>query len=753
MILENSSFPEDTRVWMESTSLIADGYSVSLVCPTGKSRRYYEIVDGVHVYRYPAVWELSGFWGYIYEYGYSLICAFVLSLWIRLRHGFDAIHIHCPPDLNCMLAIFHKMLGCKFVFDLHDLSPELYQAQQNNQGSPLVKKALLYFESLACRHADVLIATNQTQQMVQCERGGAAPQRCYIVRNGPNELFTRDDIEPLPELQIPGKTIIGYVGTMGRQDGVDYLIRALELLSRQRQDFHAYLVGRGSALSGLKQLVLDLRLETLVTFTGFVPFQRIPRYIASFDICATPDPSNPYNDSCTTIKTMEYMALGRPTVAFRTPENQLSAGESAVYADDVPHFATLLSQLMDDPVQREAMGLLAKRRVRERLAWKYQSRALLEAYSDLFNGRVRKVTRIISTSESFDTGRIEPERQSLGPCLADYQLPVRFCYGGSLGNFLQEQLERDLTNARLSRAFRNFYNLRPMIPGPVRRWAQSQRNRKLTMSQDWYIPPGLAEEIRKLESPLPSIWPNAAEFALVVTHDVEEQRGFDHMLAIASMEERLGLRSCWNIVPFKYTVDFGLLRELQQRGHEVAIHGYNHDGRLFSGKGIFDSRIAAINQVATDWGAKGFRAPMVHRNLSWMQALMVDYDCSCFDVDPFQAMPGGVSGIWPFQVGKLVELPYTLPQDHTLFVTLKENSTRIWQDKLKFIRQHHGMALMLTHPDYLLSGNLLQLYEEFLVHALSQGPTWHVLPKDMANWFQKLHPDSQPRSKSLSIAS
>jgi peptidoglycan/xylan/chitin deacetylase (PgdA/CDA1 family) len=273
------------------------------------------------------------------------------------------------------------------------------------------------------------------------------------------------------------------------------------------------------------------------------------------------------------------------------------------------------------------------------------------------------------------------------------------------------------------------------MPMSFRRRMQGVRNRQLKVSDRWYIPRGLEEFLLTLESPVETIWPSGLEFALVLTHDVEEQLGFDYILKVAEEEEKLGLRSCWNLVPYKYRIDTGVVRELKARGHEVAVHGYNHDGRLFLYKSIFDSRLPSINRAIEQCEATGFRAEMVHRNFEWMQSLNIEYDSSCFDVDPFQAMPGGVGGIWPFRVGKFVELPYTLPQDHTLFVSLGETTTRIWAEKLAFIRKHHGMALMLTHPDYLCLQNGLQLYLAFLNEVLENGRPWHVLPREMARWF------------------
>ena len=205
---------------------------------------------------------------------------------------------------------------------------------------------------------------------------------------------------------------------------------------------------------------------------------------------------------------------------------------------------------------------------------------------------------------------------------------------------------------------------------------------------------------------------------------------------LAKMEERLGFRSAWNIVPHKYPVDRGLLEDLKHRGHEIGVHGYNHDGRLFESRRLFSRRAELINQAIESFGSTGFRAPMVHRNLQWLQALDIDYDASCFDVDPFQAMAGGVGGVWPFFAGKFVELPYTLPQDHTLFVSLGETTPRIWIEKLAYLRKLAGMAMLITHPDYLDTPERLEIYRIFLEHLAEQTDCWKALPREAASWWR-----------------
>ncbi len=395
MLLENESVPDDNRVLLEAEALVAAGFDVTVICPTGESRKSFEMIGGFRAYRYPKPMEIDGLFGYALEYGYSLVAMFAISLYVLLRRGFDAVHVHTPPDMTAMIAIFYQFFGKRFVFDHHDLSPELYLARRGDDRPNMVYRALLFFERLACRRADRLIATNETQRSIQVRRGGADRRDCHIVRNGPNDFFL-DDVRPRAELRQSGRLLLGYVGVIGIQDGVDCMVRVLHELKHRfhRQDFLAVIVGSGPAIGDLKRLAGELDVADLIHFTGMIPFPSVPAYIASFDICFTPDPSNAYNDSCTTIKTMEYMALRKPTVCFCTRENELTAGDAAIYAanNDIVDFARATLRLMDDPELRRSMGEIARARIDSGLSWDQQVVELLALYNDLF-GLQPRMTR------------------------------------------------------------------------------------------------------------------------------------------------------------------------------------------------------------------------------------------------------------------------------------------------------------------------------------------------------------------------
>lgn len=386
MLLENNSYPDDVRVQLEATALSEAGFQVTVICPTGESRKRVETIDGVRAYRYPCPWEIGGFWGYMAEYAYSLAATSILSLWILWRHGFDVVHSHTPPDIYVLIGRFYQMLGKRYVHDTHDLSPELYVAQRGGQGNSTVSKVLLWFERWACRSADRVISTNETQRDVQIDRCGADPDKCHIVRNGPSERFLRD-VVPNDFIRSKASFILGYVGVIGVQDGVDCLVRMLKHLRSDlgQDDFHAVVVGTGPALATIQRLASDLGVSDLLTFTGYLDGDDLLRTIAAFDICVTPDPSNPYNDSCTTIKTMEYMAMSKPTVAFDLPENRLSAGDAGVYAsgNDEMQLAELTRDLMGDAQRRAQMGSIGRERIETTFAWNHQRENLVSLYSTL----------------------------------------------------------------------------------------------------------------------------------------------------------------------------------------------------------------------------------------------------------------------------------------------------------------------------------------------------------------------------------
>lgn len=383
MLLENNPYPHDGRVRREAQTLVEAGYQVTVISPAPPGERLYETVDEVRVVRYRAPRERDGFIGYLLEYGYAMTITFFLTLLVSVRYGFDAIHAHNPPDTFVFVALWYRMLGKKFVFDHHDLAPEMYDARFPRSANPIVHRALLALERLTFRNADHVIATNESYKAIAIDRGGLPEERVTIVRNGP-EPGRVQSVLPDADLRTRGATIIGYVGELAPHDGVDYLIRALAHLVNglERQDFHCVVVGTGTSLPSLRQLASDLGIARFVTFTGWISDEQLMRYLSTADICVDPDPSNPFTDRSTMIKMTEYMALGKPIVAFDLPEHRRTAEGAALYArpNEESDLAEKLVELMDDPELRREMAEIGLRRVETELGWPHQQRRLLEAY-------------------------------------------------------------------------------------------------------------------------------------------------------------------------------------------------------------------------------------------------------------------------------------------------------------------------------------------------------------------------------------
>lgn len=303
---------------------------------------------------------------------------------------------------------------------------------------------------------------------------------------------------------------------------------------------------------------------------------------------------------------------------------------------------------------------------------------------------------------------------------------------------------------RLSPLKRFYYALKPFLPRlltcSLRRLHAAQARARFPLGWpiearyvhfQWEVMRQLLLLTQKRTLTFRSFWPDGQPFALVLTHDIETQKGQDNVRAVADLEESLGFRSSFNFVPERYPLNQGLIRELKDRGFEVGVHGLNHDGKLFSSYTEFNKRAQRINQYIQSFDAAGFRAPFTHRNPEWMQLLDIAYDLSFFDTDPYEPLPGGSMSIWPYMMGRFVELPYTLPQDSTLLMVLGEKTPKIWLQKTEFIKKYHGMALVNTHPDYLKDGADWNIYKEFLQTMQEQKGYWHALPVEVAQWWRR----------------
>lgn len=406
MLVENR-FPADTRVRNEASTLVDNGFKVTVLALRNPGEQPREVVNGVTVYRIPRLTlfeKLPGaesslvkrlinkvlvVVGYFSEYAYFTGSCLALSLYVAIREGVDVVHAHNPPDTLVVVGAVNKLLGKKFVFDHHDLSPELYMSRYKT-GEDIVTRVLGFLEKCSVKLADVVIATNESYRAHDIARHSIDPEKVFIVRNGPDLRRVRL-LEPDRGLQAMNKTILGYVGAMNPQDGVDHLLVALGHLVHdlKRRDFYCVLIGDGDSRVALEAQAKQLGIADLVFFTGFIPDEDLVRYLSSADICLDPNPSSPLNDVSTWIKVMEYMALAKPIISFDLKETRTSASDAAIYVtpNNEAEFAKAIARLMDDPAQRRMMGEFGKARVQRELSWQVTSRNLVQAYDRLFGRR------------------------------------------------------------------------------------------------------------------------------------------------------------------------------------------------------------------------------------------------------------------------------------------------------------------------------------------------------------------------------
>ena len=403
MFVENH-FPGDVRVKNEADMLTSAGYAVTVIGLKGKKDTVSSlVVDGIQVYLIPRVtlfnktrkdnptgfqklWlRLVSLMGYMWEYGYFTSACFVMSLYVAMKHGFDVIHAHNPPDTLFLVAAVYKPFGKKFVFDHHDLCPELYRSRYTAENGFLTG-LLGLFEKGSLGLADVTIATNESYRQIQIERGGVKPENVFVVRNGPN-LQRVAARTPSERLRRMNKSILCYVGALNPQDGVDYLLRSLRDLVYKlgRKDFYCVIMGNGDSLEDLRNLAKELNLEGYVELTGYVSEEDLMSNLSAADICVDPDPSSPLNDVSTWIKIMEYMAMGKPIVTYDLKETHWSAQDAALYVkpNNELEFAEAIALLMDRPDLRAQMGEFGRQRIERELKWDIVGQNLVHAYARL----------------------------------------------------------------------------------------------------------------------------------------------------------------------------------------------------------------------------------------------------------------------------------------------------------------------------------------------------------------------------------
>ncbi len=389
IIVQNLPVPFDRRVWLEATTLQRAGYAVSVICPKMKGfNRSRETLDGVDIYRYAMPFDPNSRLGFVAENLWAWCRAAILTMYIALfGRGFDVIHACNPPDTYWAVALFWKLARKRFIFDHHDLSPELYDVKFGGAPVGVVSRLLHALERVTFAIADVAIATNDSHKRIAVERGRMDPDRVFVVRSGPDVArFT--EYPPDPTWRQGKDYLVAFLGEMGTQDGVELLLEAVAgLVDGGRDDFHCVLVGGGTHRAALMKHAEALGIEDRCTFTGVVSNDDLCRILSSADVGVDPVPRNMWSDKSTMNKIVEYMFFGLPIVAFDLAEARVSARDAAAYArpNSVEDLGATLAALLDDPERRAAMSEYGRMRLREELAWEHSAPYLLDAYRSVFS--------------------------------------------------------------------------------------------------------------------------------------------------------------------------------------------------------------------------------------------------------------------------------------------------------------------------------------------------------------------------------
>jgi glycosyltransferase involved in cell wall biosynthesis len=398
IIVQNLAVPFDRRVWLECQALAAEGHQVTVVCPKDDGDPEYEVLNGIELHKYPGYAPGGSKVGYLAEYAYSFLATTRLTMRARRSGRFDVMQACNPPDIFWPLAMALRAIDrTRFVFDHHDLCPELYESRFPH-GPRLPYRVLRALERRTHRTADHVISTNESYRDLALTRNGKLPADVTIVRTGPDPERLRRG-PAYPELRRGRRYLLAYIGVMGPQDGVDNVVRAADVVVNQlgRDDIAFTLIGSGDCFDELVALRDELGLAGHVEFTGRAPDELVKRILSTADAGLSPDPLNPLNDLSTMNKTMEYMAFELPVVAFDLRETRISSGEAGVYVqpNDVHEYAKAIVELMDDEPRRLKLGMLGRERVERELAWSYQARAYLGVYRGVLgSGQARRVLGI-----------------------------------------------------------------------------------------------------------------------------------------------------------------------------------------------------------------------------------------------------------------------------------------------------------------------------------------------------------------------
>lgn len=385
ILSENRIYPNDVRVQPHAECLRDDGYDVTVISPGAKGYAWHETVHGIRIYRFPFFQAKDSLFSYFIEYATATFFLTAFTFWVWIRHGMDILLSYNPPDIVFILGLIPRLMGKTIVFDVRDISPELYQSKFLRP-NPFIVWLLLLMEKLSCRVATHVVTVNESYRRILQKRNGISDDRISVIRQGPDLSLLRPT-NPDQELRKRASTIFLYLGNMSRQDGVEHLLRALYHLDTNYgyKDWFCVLIGDADDMESLNQLACELGIDSKLWFTGYVPHEKWVPLVSTADICVEPAPANAVNVISTMNKIMDYMALGKPCVAYDLPEHRVTAADSALYAapNEPLDLARQFEYLIKHPEEGRRLGAIGRTRVEQFLALSHQKKRLLELFRRL----------------------------------------------------------------------------------------------------------------------------------------------------------------------------------------------------------------------------------------------------------------------------------------------------------------------------------------------------------------------------------
>jgi len=694
-------YESDNRVRRYAEALAKRGDQVDVVALQGNGLEKHEVLYGVNVYRIQKrIINEKHKLQYLLRILIFLIKSGIFVTKKHFRTRYNVLHIHSVPDFQVFCALIPKLMNAKIILDIHDIVPEFYTSKFHVSKNSFIFKALVFLERISIAFSDHVIIANHIWEKRILSRS-VNRDKCSVVLNYPDPAL----FHSRSSSRDPNKLVFVYPGTLAWHQGIDIALRAFVIIKDELENAEFHIYGDGPVRKDLELLASELGLGNRIVFRSLIPIDQVADVMVNADIGLVPKRNDSFGGEAFSTKIFEFMSLGVPVVVAATTIDKYYFNDSVVTFFEPENEKDLARAMLLLSRDKEQRTLQAQRALEfvDQYSWDRNK----QEYFNL-------VDRLVNTNNA-------------------------------------SKRQKDIFNNRLLNIY---YLIKPMMPRRLQLSLRKQIvSRKLAVNKEvWPI----NQKIGGTPAGWPG-WPEGKHFAFVLTHDVEGKEGLSKCLQLARIDEKFGFRSSFNFVAEDYQVPADLIGYLRQKGHEIGVHGLTHRGNLFRSRDFFNKQSIRINEHLRNWDAVGFRCPSMYHHFEWIHDLNLQYDSSTFDTDPFEPQSDGVDTIFPFLVRNknnshvYVELPYTLPQDHLLYVIMRENSPAIWRDKLDWIAEKGGMALVNVHPDYIHfnSGNSkhhfdsypVDLYIAFLEYITNhyRGQYWKALPREVAAFVKKIN--------------